>query len=238
MSERASACYNPPMPTIDHYVTPLKLPMSIDAFWRFPHLAAYKAEYREGHAELTYAPRLSMARLRIAQREERNVTEIRIRPLDVAAARDVLAKLFGTAFAHVPPLDSMPATTRRHAADAAMKHTASGGDGELFLPACLAATDAATHELVGAAIVCKIGLSADEWPEPELPATLVNMTWLFVSPQRQRRQIASALVDRVVNVLAAQRVPWLVSHILQDNVPSVMFHWRQRFELVPAITRG
>lgn len=223
------------MPSIDRYVTPLKLPMSIDTFWRFPHVPAYKAAYANGHAELTYQPRLSMARLAIAKREAATVPGVLIRSLDVARETEALAKLFVNAFARVPPLDAMPATTRRHAADSAVKHTATGGDGEVFKPACFAATDAGSDELIGAIIVCKIGLRADEWPESPLPSPLVNLTWLFVAPQRQRRLIATTLLNRSLNVLADHSVPWLVSHILQDNVPAVMFHWRSGFELVPAM---
>jgi ribosomal protein S18 acetylase RimI-like enzyme len=225
------------MPTIDRYVSPLKLPMSIDAFWRLPHLPAYRAEYANGHVELTYRPRLSMARLPVAARAARAVPGTMIRPLDGAHAHEALAKLFVNAFARVPPLDLMVATTRRHAADSAMRHTLTGGDGEVFRSACFGAFDADDDELIGAAIVTRVGLRPDEWPEAELPSALLNLTWLFVSPDHQRRQVGSALLDRVVNVLAEQRVPWLVSHILEDNVPSVMFHWRHRFELVPAIVR-
>ena len=225
------------MPTVDHYVTPLKLPMSIDLFWRWPHLAAYKADYRDGQAELTYRPRLRMARLPIAGRVERNVPGVTIAPLDVVHAHDALARLFMAAFARVPPLDTMAATTRRHAADAAMRHTAGGGDGELCRPACIAATDSATDAIVAAAIVTTIRLRADEWPDPQLPASLFNLTWLFVAPQWQRRQVGSAMLDRIAKVLADSGAEWLVSHILEDNVPSVMFHWRNGFELVPAIAR-
>jgi GNAT superfamily N-acetyltransferase len=222
------------MPTLDRYVSPLKLPMSIDLFSRFPHVPAYKAEFKEGHAELTYRPRLSMARLPVMRRDVRSPVGVAIRLLDVAREVDSLSKLFTAAFQKVPPLDAMPPTTRRHAADTAMKNTAADGDGEVFAPACLAANDSKSGELIGAAIVCKIGLRADEWPEETLPETLVNLTWLFVSPKRQRCQVASALLDSVVNALARQGVPWLVSHILEDNSPSVLFHWRRGFELVPA----
>lgn len=225
------------MPTLDRYVTPLKLPMPIDLFWRFPHLAAYKAEYQAGHAELTYRPRLCMARLPVAPRAERKTSGVSIGPLDVARSIEPLSKLFTNSFARVPPLDAMAPTTRRHAADAAMKHTAGGGDGPLFRPACFAANDPKTGEMIGAAILCEIGLRSDEWPEEELPPKLVNLTWLFVSPKHQRQQIASTLVDRVVTVLAEERVSWLLSHLLEDNVPSVMFHWRQGFELLSAIAR-
>jgi GNAT superfamily N-acetyltransferase len=225
------------MPTLDRYVTPLKLPMSIDLFSRFPHQPAYKAEFKDGHAELTYRPRLCMARLPVAPREVRTIAGVGIRPLDVVRECDALAKLFSVAFQRVPPLDAMPPTTRRHAAETAMKHTASGGDGELFMPACFAANDTKSGELIGTAIVCKIGLRADEWPDESLPETLVNLTWLFVSPKRQRSQIASALLDQIVAALAGRQVPWLVSHLLEDNSPSVLFHWRRGFELVPAIVR-
>lgn len=225
------------MPTVDHYVTPIKFPLSFDLFSRFPHLVAYRAEYRNGHAELTYTPRLCMARLRVATRAARGASDVTISPLDVADSHEALAKLFAAAFAHVPPLDTMAPTTRRHAADAAMRHTATGGDGEVCRPACFAAADAASGALVGAAIVHRIILRADEWPEPQLPATLLNLTWLFVAPQRQRRQVGTALLDHVVNALAEQDVPWLVSHVLEDNAPSVLFHWRHGFELVPANAR-
>lgn len=226
------------MPTIDRYVTPLKVPMPIDTFWRFPHLPAYKAEYKAGQVELTYRPRLSMARLRIEAKQPRLLTGIVIRPLAIKREIEELKKLFVSAFAKVAPLDSMPPTTRRHAADAAMTHTTAGGDGELFAPACFAAADAGDGELVGAAIVCRIGLRADEWPDAPVPDNLVNLTWLFVSPQRQRSQIGSALLDHVSAALAKHQTPWLVSHFADDNGPAMLFHWRHGFELVSWMRRA
>lgn len=220
------------MPTIDDYATPLKMPMTIDGFSRFPALAGYKAEFKGGNVEITYRPRLSMARLRIARREVRNLEGVTIGALDVKRMQEPLAKLFMSAMAHVPPLDTMPPTTRRHAADAEMKHILGGGEGELFTPACFGALDAKSGRPVGAAIVTRLSLTADEWPEEQLPPVLVNLTWLFVAPERQRGAIGTALLGHVVNALVDQNHEWLVSHLPQDNVPTVMFHWRNGFELV------
>ena len=146
--------------------------------------------------------------------------------------QEPLAKLFTSAMAHVPPLDTMPPTTRRHAADAEMKHILGGGEGELFTAACFGALDAKSAKPIGAAIVTKLSLTADEWPEEQLPAVLVNLRWLFVAPDRQRTSIATRLLDHVVNALSERNHEWLVSHLPQDNVPAVMFHWRNGFELV------
>lgn len=220
------------MPTLDRYVTPLKLPMAIDTFWRFPHLPAYKADYKDGSAELTYRPRLSMARLAITERVERSPDGVDLVLLDPADRCDKLAKLFLNAFARVAPVDAMPATTRRHAADSAMRHTIGGGDGTVMNSACFAAIDGLEGDLLGAAIVTNIGLREDEWPESPVPPDLVNLTWLFVNPNHHRRGIGSALLDRVVNACAASGRGWLTSHFSVDNPPAVMFHWRNGFELV------
>jgi ribosomal protein S18 acetylase RimI-like enzyme len=225
------------MPTIDDYVTPLKLPMTIDTFSRFPALAGYKAELKGPNVELSYQPRLSMARLRVASRAAREVDGVAISPIDVRGFAEPLAKLFAMSFAHVPPLDTMAPTTRRHAADAEMKHLATGGQGALFEPACLGAVESASHKLVGAAIVTKLALRPDEWPDAEMPSPLLNLTWLFVAPGHQRRAVGTALLDHVVSALAKAGHAWLVSHIPQDNVPVVMFHWRNGFELVQRIAK-
>ena len=223
------------MPTIDHYITPLKFPMSIDLFSRFPTLAGYKAELKGGNVELTYRPRLSMARLRVTARKVHDVESVLIRPLDLRSGQEPLAKLFATSFAHMPPLDTMAPTTRRHAADAAMKHTAGGGDGPVIAEACLSAFDRASHKLIGAAIVSEIRLRADEWPEIELPKRLPNLTWIFVSPEHQRRGVGMRLLGGVVAALQDLEMPWLVSHIAPDNPVSLLFHWRAGFELVSRV---
>lgn len=225
------------MPTIDDYATPLKMPMTIDGFSRFPALAGYKAELKGGNVEFTYQPRLSMARLRIARREVRGLDGVAVGRLDVRGMQEPLAKLFMSAMSHVPPLDTMAPTTRRHAADAELKHIVNSGEGELFPAACFGAFDAKSNKPVGAAIVTRLSLTADEWPEEPLPPTLLSLTWLFVAPDRQRGAIGTALLDHVVNALAEQNHEWLVSHIPQDNVPVVMFHWRNGFELVPRIAK-
>ncbi len=221
------------MPTIEHYATPLKLPMTIDLFSRFPALAGYRAELKGGHVELTYRPRSSLVRLGIAPRGAREVAGVAFNRIDVRSGQSSLAKLFALSFAHVPPLDTMAATTRRHAADAAMKHTATGGDGALVDEACFGAIDSSTHRPIAAVIVTEIALHEDDWPGDETPPLLPNLTWLFVSPEHQRGGIGSALLDRVVNALAARERPWLISHVAPHNVPSLMFHWRSAFELVP-----
>ena len=220
------------MPTVDRYATPLKLPMSIDTSWRFPHLPAYKTEYRDGQLELAYRPRLNMARLRVEPRDEWTPADVRIGLLDLNRSHDALSKLFVNAFARIAPLDVMPATTRRHAADAALKHTATGGDGKVFQPACFAAIDAKGSDMIGAAIITQIGLRRDEWPDDDLPETILNLTWLFVATERQRQHVGWALVDRVLRVLAEKNVPWLVSHFAEDNPAAMLFHWRQGFDLV------
>jgi hypothetical protein len=228
----------PTMPTIDDYVTPLKMPMTIDGFSRFPTLAGYKAELKGGNVEITYTPRLSMARLRVARREARTVSGVTIEPIDVKPMQEPLAKLFAMSLAHVPPLDTMAPTTRRHAADAEMKHLANGGHGEVYGRACFGAVDATSQKLIGAALVTRISLTSSEWPEEQLPSTLLNLTWLFVAPERQRGAAGTTLLERVVNTLADEGHEWLVSHIPQENVPGVMFHWRNGFELVPRIAKA
>jgi ribosomal protein S18 acetylase RimI-like enzyme len=235
------------MPSIDRYATPLRVPMPIDLFWRLPNLGSYAAQYKGDSAELSYQPRWSMGRLRVAAPTPSRETalskssqaasgEVLIRALNLNESHDALARVFVEAFARFAPLDTMAATTRRHAADAALRHTASGGDGPVVAPACLGAH--LGRKLVGAAIVTRLTLRADEWPEPDVPASLTNLTWLFVAPDQQRRGIGSRLLQGVVSILAAQGEPWLVSHVHHDNAQALLFHWRRGFELVPCVKDG
>lgn len=220
------------MPTLDDYATPLKLPMTIDMFARFPRVPGYRSELQGGNLVLTHVPKISMARLRVWARQPRAIDGVSIRPLEVRTSHEPLAKLFAEAFAHLAPLDTMAPTTRRHAADAEMRHVAAGGHGPLIERACLGAFDTRGFKPIGAAIVSRVSLRADEWPEVQLPAVLPNLAWLFVVPEKQRLGIGSALLDHVINVLAGESLPWLVSHFAVDNLPSTMFHWRSGFELV------
>lgn len=224
------------MPTIDDYATPLKLPMTIDTFARFPRVPGYRSELQGGNLVLTHAPRLSMARLRVWARQPRMIDGISICPLDVRTSQEPLAKLFTEAFAHLAPLDTMAPTTRRHAADAEMKHVVAAGHGPLMDRSCFGAFDA-RGKPIGAAIVTRLSLRSDEWPEVEMPPILPNLTWLFVIPDKQRRGIGTVLLDHVISSLAAETLPWLVSHLAIDNLTSTMFHWRSGFELVSRVAK-
>lgn len=221
------------MPTLDHYATPLKLPMTIDQFSRLPRMNAYKAELHEGNCELTYRPAQRMARLAIAPRGARSVEGVSVARIEVRTAQEPLAKLFAAAMAHVAPMDTMAATTRRHAADAEMKHVAHGGHGAVIESACLGAFQNTNRRLLGAAIVTEITLRPDEWPNDVMPASLPNLTWLFVAPEQQRRGVGTLLLDGVIAALAKRKSAWLVSHFSPDNVAGAFFHWRSGFELVP-----
>ena len=217
---------------LDRFAEPLELLIPIELFERLPYQSDYKYEYFDGRAVISYRPRMATVRLAVLPRPDSDVDGMAIRPVNWDEDRGDLIQLFVGAFARTPPMDTIAEGRREEAAAAALDNTRDGGDGLAVPAASFVAIENTTGRLIGAALVTFIQLHQREWPDAILPPRLCNLTWLFVSPWKQRDGVATALVARVVNALAAMDERWLVSHFERSNSASLLFHWRSGFELL------
>jgi L-amino acid N-acyltransferase YncA len=58
------------------------------------------------------------------------------------------------------------------------------------------------------------------------------LTWIFVSPQRAGHGVGTALLAAAVGALRTMGYTELVSTFLRGNDSSMLWHWRNGFELL------
>ena len=229
---------------LDDWIKPLKLRMSIDEFHRLPRRAGCKFEYFNDHAWIT--PRLRRRHAVLELRPMRSVLpsdsrDIEFRLLD-QLDWDRLALLFAGAFSDHPVLENLTDSSRREAAADCLNTTRSGGDGALVQEASFVAT-ASDGKLIGAILVTRVERREIEHPmllkgsaeEGVSVETVPHLTWVFVSPWQSRRGVATSLLAGTCHALLASNQTHLYSTFVEGNESSMLWHWRNGFDLLPSI---
>lgn len=225
----------------------LELPLTIEQFHTLPRNAAYKYEYVGGRAVLSPRPKTFTAVLDLTAAPPPD-DGFDIRPLPAADA-PALADLFLHANAHTQPYQSLPHDKARAAAADALTQTLTGGDGPLIEPACFRAFGDRHPDPVGAILVTLVPDQvltdpfAGLWKLPA-PADAVakrlgvpHLTWVFVSWWEARRGYGTALLGHAVQSLLNLGFTQLASTFALDNGPSLLWHWRNGFRLLPHLSR-
>jgi GNAT superfamily N-acetyltransferase len=166
---------------------------------------------------------------------------VRVRPLR-DGDWDLLAAPFSHAFFRVFPFSVMDDDERCDAGGQCLRHTRDSGDGPVVLSACFVATD--DERPVAATLVTLwpdrdlSDWNAGDWPEPPPPDCLQkrlgipHLTWIFVDPIVQGYGVGTALLSALVNRLLDMGYDRLSSTFLQGNDSSLLWHWRNGFELL------
>ncbi len=223
----------------------IELPIGIDAFHTLPRNAAYKYEYFDGRAVLSPRPKTFTGVLDLAPMPTDD--EFAIRPLP-AADIPSLADLFCHASAHTQPFQSLDKERSRLAAADAIDQTARGSDGPVIEPACFRAFADRHADPVGAILITLVPSQilthpfAGLWKEKPPPDAIEkrlgvpHLTWVFVSWWEARRGFGTALLAHAVNALLKMGFTQLASTFALDNGPSVLWHWRNGFRLLPQMS--
>ncbi len=230
---------------MDEYFRAVELRLTIDEFHRLPRNAAYKYEYFDGRAVLSPRPKMfTCVRDLAAVEYPGDPPAVGLRPL---SATDIagLVDLFRSATANTQPFASLDAAGRTQVSVACLERTFTGKDGPVIEPACLTAHDHDSGTLVGAVLVTLVPPAvltdpfAGEWREPP-PADAVerklgvpHLTWVLVDGLRHRRGVGTALLCGAVYALRGNGFDTLASTFLLDNGPSLLWHWRNGFRLLP-----
>jgi len=231
---------------IERFFKTIELPITIEQFHKLPYNAAYKYEYFGERAWLTPRPKFSHAILRLRDRsvvpDEIDAQQaVRVRPLR-DGDWDLLAAPFSHAFFRVFPFSVMDDDERSDAGGQCLRHTRDSGDGPVVLSACFVATD--DERPVAATLVTLwpdrdlSDWNAGDWPEPPPPDCLQkrlgipHLTWIFVDPIVQGYGVGTALLSALVNRLLDMGYDRLSSTFLQGNDSSLLWHWRNGFELL------
>jgi GNAT superfamily N-acetyltransferase len=223
----------------DDWMPFLKLPLTIEQFHRLPRNGAYKYEYIDGQAWLTPRPKHYHALLELRPMEQ---TEgVAVRRLQ-AEDWDALVPIFCGAFGAIQPFGSLDDDTLRKAAKTCLERTRTGQDGPLIEPACFVALE--KERRVGAVLITLLpdvdptDWDAFHWPQPP-PADCIakrqgrpHLTWIFVGPWHKGEGTGTALLAAAVRELLALGYKELASTFLSANESSMLWHWRNGFQLL------
>jgi GNAT superfamily N-acetyltransferase len=227
----------------DEWMPALKLPIPLALFHQLPRHPAYNYEFLGGQAYLTPWPRFYHALLDLER-----LPAVAPLPRDVAL-RSIgdehladLEHLFAGAFARQQPYASLEADARHEAARQALAKVRSGGDGPWIPQASFVALEKENHP-VGAIFITLLP-DADpaewdsfHWSQPPPPDWLdhsvgrPHLTWIFVSPWSAGHGTGTALLTAAGAALRQMGYRQLASTFLLGNESSMLWHWRNGFEL-------
>jgi ribosomal protein S18 acetylase RimI-like enzyme len=235
---------------LDRWFSVIKLPLSWRQFHRLPQNPAYKYEYFEKAAWLSPRPKIYSARLALRPSEGNLPAEVdargavRFRRLeDQDWPR--LSRLFAGSFHRVQPFASLGDRRRLEASRECLKLTREGGDGPIIHPACYVALGERHDHPVGAILVTLVPpVDLDDfwslrWKTPP-PADCIqhqlghaHLTWIFVGPWHAGYGVGTALLARACRSLRELGYSELISSFILGNTSSMLWHWRNGFELLP-----
>ncbi|SRR5579883_641869 len=236
---------------LERWFSVIKLPMSWRQFHRLPQNPAYQYEYRDKAAWLSPRPRFQSARLELRHPGELPAVidardSVRFRPLE-EPDWPRLSRLFAGAFHQVQPFASLSARRRLEAARGCLKYTREGGDGPLIHPACHVALSQEHPHPVGAVLVTLVPpVNLDDswslrWKSPPPPDCIeqrlghAHLTWIFVGPWHAGYGVGTALLARAALGLIELGYTELISSFLLGNTSSMLWHWRNGFQLLPSV---
>jgi GNAT superfamily N-acetyltransferase len=237
---------------LDRWFSTIKLPLSPKQFHQLPQNPAYKYEYVNKIAWLSPRPKFYSARLELHRHSDAIPESIDAQ--EAIGFRQYkeedwsgLTRLFAGAFSRVQPFASLSDRRRLESARASLNFTREGGDGPLIASACHVAFGEEPARFVGAIFVTLIPMiDLDDfwsmrWQTPPPPDCIErglgrpHLTWIFVGPFHAGRGIGSALLAHATRSLLDLGYTELISSFLLGNTASMLWHWRNGFELLPYV---
>ncbi len=223
--------------------------MPVESYERLPRHPSYKLEYWDGQLRISPRWRSHSFFLELRPPEECP----RVDDLDVASIRPLAAsdweklpEVLAAAFRDAPPLGMLGRRRRLCAARDWLLSTRDGGEGPLVGPACVVAVDAEDdNKLLGALLVTLMKGSVRSWyarlriavepPPPDLAEgrEQSQMSWIFVRPGASGRGVGTTLLAAAARTLWSSGYRELASATHWGNVPSMAWHWRNGFRLLP-----
>jgi GNAT superfamily N-acetyltransferase len=232
----------------DEWMPALQLPLSWEQFLQLPRNAAYKYEYLEGKAFLRPRPKHYHALLDLLAfcppADCEKLEDVVLRPL---TADDIpsLEPAFVEAFHRIQPFGSLDDAMQREAAHQCLKRTRTGGDGPWIEQASVVAIRRDNAQPCGAIFITLLppGDPSDwdsyYWTEPPAADCIArrlgrpHLTWIFVAPASAGHSVGTALLAAAVRVLLSLGYTQLATTFLLGNASSMLWHWRNGFQLLP-----
>ena len=223
----------------DDWMPHIQLPLTIDQFRQLPRNAAYKYEYVNHAAHLSPRPRHYHALLDLRPMEIDEA--VALGPVRASELKR-LDFLFAEAFRYIQPYGCLDDSMRLEAARHALERTRTGCDGPLIERASFVAQ--IEERPVGAILITLLpeGDPCDwesyHWAEAP-PADCIerrlgrpHLTWIFVSPLEKGHGTGTALLAASVRGLLGLGFTQLLSTFMAGNDSSILWHWRNRFQLL------
>jgi hypothetical protein len=233
---------------MDEHYRRIELNISMDELHRLPRNAAYKYEYFGGRAVLTPRPKSFSCVRDLAPVTAEPLHPVDVRPLPRPEATGLVNLFFG-AVRQTQPFAARDNEAARKASDDCFNKTLNGDDGPLIEAACFQAFSermkGEKEQAVGGMLITLVPKEILTVPYAGMWATLPpkdavehklgipHLTWVFVNTWEGRRGIASALLAKSVEVLREMGFTELASTFLLDNGPSMLWHWKHDFKLLP-----
>jgi len=228
----------------DAWMPSLRLKLSRQDFECLPRHPAYKYEHFDGVAHLSPWPRYGHAQLDLERflATAHNRAETAMRP---ARADDLgaLIDIFAGAFGQQQPFASLDDELLRVASEQSLQRTFSGGDGPVVEAASFIGEHAA--KAAGAVLITLLpGGDPTErdsyhWhgpPPPDLWGQHLgqpHLTWIIVDRFAQGNGLGTSLLEHAARVLRGHGYEALWTTFLVGNDQSLLWHWRNGFELLP-----
>ncbi|MDR3635351.1 MAG: hypothetical protein P4L84_16220 [Isosphaeraceae bacterium] len=233
---------------IDRWFSMIKLPLTFDQFRRLPRNASYKYEYGDGETWISPRPKQYHAMLELGPAVELTPLRVDSEPVRVRALQDAdwdqLPRLFASAFSRVQPFASLDETDALKAAHHCLDQTRDGGDGPVIAPACFVAEMEGEDPIIGAILVTNMpevdltDFHELRWREPPPPDWLErrmgrpHLTWIFTHHIYAGYGVGTGLLAASANALVGLGYEQLASTFLLGNESSMLWHWRNGFELL------
>jgi len=228
-----------------NWFLPIQIPLSWESFQKLPRHPAYRYEFRNEEVCLTGRPILKNCRIGTDTGTASSSLPhgIELLPLTSWSSSE-LANLFQQAFQNSAPFASLSADDRVRATDEHFLNVLRGRSWPVDWRASRGIRQPGSLDPVGASLVTRVP-SAD-WSDftdpawqtqpPENAAEsgwgLPHLTWLFIPPQAQRQGFATILLNHARTFLHTQGDQELYSTILVGDHSSLLWHWKQGFQLI------
>jgi GNAT superfamily N-acetyltransferase len=222
----------------------LELRITHQQFQQLPRQAGYAYSYFDGVAWLSPRPRYYHAILDLTAlpTPPPAVPGFSTRPLSLEDWTG-LPPVFASAFARQLPFSGIDADNRLRAARQSLDQTRRGGDGPLIPSACHVATTPDGNLLGGALATLLPDTEPTSWdsfywleppPEDALERRIgrPHLTWVFVANPAAGNGIGTTLLHDMAASLRRLGYNALASTFLLGNDSSMLWHWRNGFELV------
>lgn len=230
----------------DEWMPKIHLRLTPEQFRLLPRNSAYRYSYLDGEAILLPRAKHYHAVLDLASgpppAEPLSFTSgLAVRPL-FADDWPALESLFADTFRTIQPFGSLDEEMLRVASSQCLARTRTGGDGPLIASASVVATQ--MEQVVGAALITLVPegdpcqSESYRWQEPAPEDCIArrlgrpHLTWIFVAPLVAGKGVGSALLHAATDELRRLGFTRLLSTFVLGNDSSMLWHWRNRFELL------